>query len=87
MALAIALALKPAFLLLDEPTSSLDAASAEKVESALKNCGAGVVWVSHDPQQPDRVGGRVLNLPSGTEGQAGPGTAKPKLQGETLVEE
>lgn len=65
--IAIAVALKPAFLLLDEPTSALDVESARRVERLLKGCGAGLLWVSHDVQQPGRVGGKVLNLPAGTE--------------------
>jgi ABC-type iron transport system FetAB ATPase subunit len=65
--LAIALALKPNVLLLDEPTSSLDPESTARVEAVLKACGAAVVWVSHDPAQPNRVGGRVLSLPAGLE--------------------
>lgn len=38
-----------------------------RVEAVLRGCGAALVWVSHDPQQPGRVGGRVLNLPLGNE--------------------
>ncbi|GAB4820659.1 hypothetical protein N2152v2_007705 [Parachlorella kessleri] len=65
--LAIALALKPPVLLLDEPTSALDVESTKKVEQVVKACNAAVVWVSHDPEQPSRVGGRTLDLPLGTE--------------------
>ena len=121
--LAIAIALKPAVLLLDEPTSALDADSTRRcvwggagaplaflhacrgrhvarccpaalphiprgipccvasqrsafppsplgfrrVEQVLKTSGAALVWVSHDPHQPGRVGGRVLHLPLGHE--------------------
>ena len=65
--LAIAVALRPAVLLLDEPTSSLDVDSARRVERALKACGAALVWVSHDPHQPARVGGRCFDLPAGIE--------------------
>lgn len=63
--IAIAVALSPQFLLLDEPTSALDVDSARRVELVLKQCGSGLVWVSHDPNQPGRVGGRILELPSG----------------------
>lgn len=41
-----------------------------RVEAVLKGCGAALVWVSHDPGQPARVGGRVLNLPLGHESGA-----------------
>lgn len=67
MVLAISLALKPTVLLLDEPTASLDIASAIRTEQVLKACGAALVWVTHDDAQPSRVGGRVLQLPLGTE--------------------
>lgn len=63
--LAIAIALAPSVLLLDEPTASLDPESARRVERVLKNCGATLLWVTHDPHQPARVGGRILNLPLG----------------------
>ncbi len=36
-----------------------------RVEQALKGSGCGLVWVSHDPEQPARVGGRLLELPAG----------------------
>ena len=49
--LAIAVALRPWVLLVDEPTSSLDSESAKRVERVLKSCSAALVWVSHDPAQ------------------------------------
>jgi len=63
--IAVAVALKPPILLLDEPTSALDPESAKLAEAVLKACGSACVWVSHDPAQPGRVGGRVLELPAG----------------------
>lgn len=68
--LAIAIALRPLVLLLDEPTSALDTESTRRVEAVLKGCGAALVWVSHDPGQPGRVGGRILTLPLGNESAA-----------------
>ncbi len=65
MVIAVAVALKPPILLLDEPTSALDPESAKLAEAVLKACGSACVWVSHDPAQPGRVGGRVLELPAG----------------------
>jgi len=62
-ALAISLALRPAVLLLDEPTAACDPVAAVRVEEALKASGAALIWVSHDPEQPKRVGGRVLAFP------------------------
>ncbi|WIA22395.1 hypothetical protein OEZ85_004701 [Tetradesmus obliquus] len=65
VALAVSLALQPKLLLLDEPTSACDTEAALKVEAVLKRCSAAVLWVTHDPQQPLRVGGRLLELPEG----------------------
>ena len=61
--LAIGVALRPDVLLLDEPTSALDAESVRLAEAHLKGCGSAVVWVTHDPGQPARVGGRVVQFP------------------------
>jgi len=65
-ALAIALALNPQVLLLDEPTSSCDEASAKKIEAAVagfaRSSRCAVVWVTHNPEQPGRVGGEILRL-------------------------
>jgi ABC-type sulfate/molybdate transport systems ATPase subunit len=63
--IAIAVALRPPILLLDEPTSALDPESAKLAEAVFKASGSACVWVSHDPAQPGRVGGRVLDLPAG----------------------
>ena len=59
-ALAVALALAPPILVLDEPTASLDGAAAAAAEAALAACGSSLVWVTHDPDQPARVGGGRL---------------------------
>lgn len=64
--LAIALALQPAVLLLDEPTSACDPASTLRVEQVLVESNTTLVWVTHDQDQPLRVGGYVLDLPTGT---------------------
>ena len=63
--LALAVALRPQFLLLDEPTSACDPASTLLVESMLQHSGCGLIWVTHDPRQAARVGGRVLEFPIG----------------------
>ncbi|CAG9460834.1 unnamed protein product [Pedinophyceae sp. YPF-701] len=68
--LALVLALQPDVLLLDEPTGSLDPAATQRVEDLIQRVakgGTSVVWVTHDVAQPSRVGGRVLELPLGTE--------------------
>jgi len=61
--LAISMALGGRVLLLDEVTSACDAANTILVERAVSESGCAVLWVSHDPQQPARVGGRVIALP------------------------
>ena len=65
--MAICLALKPSFLLLDEVTSALDHEAALKVERLLKESKAACIWVTHEDAQVSRVGGRCLQLPLGTE--------------------
>ena len=37
-----------------------------RVEKVLKDSGCALVWISHDPEQPGRVGGKILELPGGT---------------------
>ncbi len=67
--IARALANQPEVLLLDEPTSSLDAKSAEKIEELLLNLRSErnltVLWVTHEREQAERIGGRRLILRDG----------------------
>ncbi|MDQ8181376.1 energy-coupling factor ABC transporter ATP-binding protein [Pelagicoccus sp. SDUM812005] len=53
---------QPRVLLLDEPTSNLDARSSGAVESLLREymegSGACSIWVTHDEGQAERIGGR-----------------------------
>lgn len=68
LALARALMLAPRVLLLDEPTSSLDAASTTAVECVMRDYrqrGAGVLWVTHDAEQRRRVADRCLVVGNG----------------------
>lgn len=67
--IARALANQPEVLLLDEPTSSLDAKSAEKIEELLLNLrrerNMAMLWVTHEKEQAERIGGRRLILREG----------------------
>lgn len=66
LALLRLLAGEPHILLLDEPTANLDPGSASRVEALIKEIQAarnvGVLWVTHDPDQRDRVADRRLSL-------------------------
>ena len=52
--LAIALALKPKVLLLDEVTSALDGETTLLVEQTLKETNVPIIMVTHSPEQLDR---------------------------------
>ncbi|GAB5591467.1 hypothetical protein Unana1_06367 [Umbelopsis nana] len=67
-ALAVALALNPEVLLLDEPTSALDPESTLLVEKTLKNYTC--VWITHSPEQADRVSTKTLTLGRGRKGSS-----------------
>ncbi len=66
LALLRLLANRPQVLLLDEPTASLDPQSTRRVEALVERYrvdhGTPVVWVSHDPEQIERVADRHLRL-------------------------
>lgn len=60
--LAIALALEPDVLLLDESTSGLDEETTLRVENTLKRTGIPVVLVSHSSVQVNRFCNRRIDL-------------------------
>jgi tungstate transport system ATP-binding protein len=69
VALARALVLRPAALLLDEPTAHLDPQNVALVEGLVKEMqeetGMTVVWVTHNPFQARRVAHSVVLLIGG----------------------
>jgi putative ABC transport system ATP-binding protein len=69
LALARLLAQDPEALLLDEATANLDPSNRERVEHLVADYrasrGAAVLWVSHDPEQRVRLGGRQFGIHDG----------------------
>ena len=69
LGLARVLAGEPEFMLLDEPSANLDAANTERLEACIatyrERRPAGVLWVSHDPEQRRRVASRGLLISEG----------------------
>jgi putative ABC transport system ATP-binding protein len=66
--LARTLITSPDVLLLDEPTSAIDAEAASLIEQAVLDQATGgmtVIWVSHDAAQVERVADRVLRIDHG----------------------
>jgi iron(III) transport system ATP-binding protein len=69
VALARTLAHQPAFVLLDEPLSNLDAALKDdlrwEIRNALKSAGIPAIWVTHDQEEALSVGDRIGILRAG----------------------
>jgi putative ABC transport system ATP-binding protein len=66
--IARALAAEPTALLMDEPTSSLDPAARDGLETLARTLAEGglpIVWVSHDLQQMRRLADSVLIVVDG----------------------
>jgi iron complex transport system ATP-binding protein len=73
--LARALAQEPRFIVLDEPTASLDFGNQGKVMReirALASAGHGVLFTTHDPNQALRLADRAFLLRAGTRVTDGP---------------
>ncbi len=68
MCLARTLVAQPEVLLLDEPTSAVDAEAAAVIEHAVRELAADgipALWVTHDAAQVDRAADRVLHIEHG----------------------
>lgn len=68
IALARALVHRPRLLLLDEPTTGLDAEAMERLVAVVReeaSAGTGVVVVTHDPQFAGAIGARVVRMERG----------------------
>jgi putative ABC transport system ATP-binding protein len=69
MALARSLATEPEVVLFDEPTSALDPDNAERIEALAQQLAGeaiSVIWVTHDPDQRDRLARHVIELGDAT---------------------
>jgi putative ABC transport system ATP-binding protein len=69
LALVRLLAQAPEALLLDEATANLDPSNRDRVETLVETYrreqAAAVLWVSHDPEQRRRLGGRSFVIRNG----------------------
>lgn len=66
VAIGRALLAEPAFLLLDEPLSSLDRARREEVMQAIERvrdtAAVPILLVTHDPEEAERLGSQIVAL-------------------------
>jgi len=73
---------QPEVLLLDEPTTTEDAAAAKVIEHAVRelaDAGMSALWVSHDAAQVRRIADRVLRIEHGRSLGIGPVTRDPDV--------
>jgi ABC-2 type transport system ATP-binding protein len=91
VALAKAMLNRPRLLLLDEPTASLDPASAgdvrRRIRAMVSSCHAGALWTSHNMLEVQEVCDRVLFLSRGRILLDGDPRALPAEHGKRSLEE
>jgi ABC-2 type transport system ATP-binding protein len=89
--LAKALLNKPQLLLLDEPTASLDPATARDIRTRIRayaaEDGGGVLWTSHNMYEVEEVCDRVLFLSHGRILLEGDPKTLPRAHGKATLEE
>ena len=89
--LAKALLNRPRLLLLDEPTASLDPATARDIRRTIRGYAAagdsGVLWTSHNMYEVEEVCDRVLFLSRGRILLEGDPRALPREHGKATLEE
>lgn len=88
--LAKAMLNKPELLLLDEPTASLDPATAREVREQIRRLvlgNTGVLWTSHNMYEVEEVCDRVLFLSHGKILLEGDPRALPEQHGKQSLEE
>jgi ABC-2 type transport system ATP-binding protein len=91
VSLAKALLNRPQLLLLDEPTASLDPATASDIRGMIRNFASrsrgGVLWTSHNMYEVQDVCDRVLFLSRGKILLEGDPKTLPREHGKTTLEE
>jgi ABC-2 type transport system ATP-binding protein len=91
VSLAKAMINRPHLLLLDEPTASLDPATARDVRSAIRRFAAagacGVLWTSHNMYEVEEVCDRVLFMSHGRILLEGDPKTLPGEHGQTTLED
>jgi len=91
LCLAKAMLNEPHLLLLDEPTASLDPASARDIRAKIRGftmrCLCGVLWTSHNMYEVEDVCDRVLFLSRGRILMEGDPKTLPREHGKSTLEE
>jgi ABC-2 type transport system ATP-binding protein len=91
VSLAKAMLNRPHLLLLDEPTASLDPATARDIRKRIRNfvngCECGVLWTSHNMYEVEEVCDRVLFLSRGKILLEGNPKQLPREHGKANLEE